>query len=135
MYYDSTSAWAPTSRRGITEAMITEQYLAKHPEIQQMIKGCQEEMERLLANYDRVLGIEERLKAKTLNTFIREPMDYRRSFMVNVVFSSYHVWDESHKKYPEILKLVAEYNPEYLRQAIADHDRKLKICKVEVYHI
>ena len=135
MYYDSTSAWTPTSRRGITEASITEQYLSHHPEIRQMIKGCQAEMEKLLANYDRVLGTEEKLRAKTLNTFIREPEGYRWSFFVNVLFSSYRVWDESHKKYPEILRLIAEHNPEYLRPAMADHERKLKICKVEVYSI
>ena len=56
-------------------------------------------------------------------------------FFVNVLFSSYRVWDESHKKYPEILRLIAEHNPEYLRPAMADHERKLKICKVEVYSI
>ena len=134
--FDNTSAWAsPSSRRGFSEAANAEYYISRHPELRQMIRECNAEVETLLNHYSSVLEISDRIKAKTLNTFIREASDYRYSFMVNVLFMSYHVWDDTHKKYLEILRLLAEYNPEYLRSAVADHARKLRICKVEVHQI
>ncbi len=135
MYYDSTSVWTPASRRRVTEAAITDQYLSHHPEIRMMIKECNAEVDTLLNHYGSVLTLSDRINAKTLNTFIREASDYRHSFMVNVLFASYHVWDDTHKKYFEILRLLAEYNPEYIKSAVNDHARKLRVCKVEVHRI
>lgn len=134
--FDNTSAWAsPSSRRGFSEAASTDYYISRHPELRQMIRECNAEVETLLNHYGSVLTLSDQIKAKTLNTFIREASDYRHSFMVNVLFASYHVWDDTHKKYFEILRLLAEYNPEYIKSAVADHARKLRVCKVEVHRI
>lgn len=134
-YFDNTSAFAPSSRRGISEAAITDHYLAKHPEIAAMIRDCHKEVEKLIENYGEVLSSGDIIKAKMLNSFLQEPKKYRDSFMVSVLFESYRVWDETHKNYPEILKLLATYNPEYIGRAVEDHKRKLKICKVPIYKV
>lgn len=134
-YFDNTSAFAPSSRRGISEAAITDHYLSKHPEIIAMIRDCHKEVEKLIENYGEVLSSGDIIKAKMLNSFLQEPKKYRDSFMVNVLFESYRVWDESHKNYSKILKLLATYNPEYIGRAVEDHKRKLKICKVPIYKV
>ena len=132
MYYDDTNCWG---RHRSSEAQITEYYLAHHPEIRRMISETSEEVEWLLMNYGEFLTGEQKLQARLLNTRICEPKYYRDLFMPNVLYASYNVWDASHEKYPRILKAIAQHNPEYLRNCMADHERKLRVCKVQVYKI
>lgn len=130
--YDDTNAWG---RRNTNEAVLAEMYLAKHPEIRQMIKDCHAEVESLLESYGEFLSKDERIKARLLNTAIREPSKYRDMFMPNVLFASYNVWDASHEKYPRILRAIAQYNPEYLNTCMSDHARKMRVCKVPIYEL
>ena len=130
MYFDDTSAWV---RRNSNEAQITEYYLAHHPEIRRMIAETSEELERLLMNYGEFLNTAQKLRARLLNSRICEAKYYRDLFMPNVLYASYNVWDASHEKYPRILRAIAQHNPEYLRNCMADHERKLRVCKVQVY--
>ena len=92
-------------------------------------------MEDLEKKYKEVLGKEGSIKAKCLNTFIREPKDYKCSFMVNALMMCYRVFDKTHAKYPRLLELVSENDPDWLEAIKADHEAKLARCKVPIVEI
>lgn len=136
MIKDFTNAFIfPTSQKAIIEASKTETYLRQHPEIQQRIRGTQKLMEQLIADYKEVLGVEGSIRAKMLNSFIREPAEYKSSFMVNALMMCYRVFDSSHTKYPRLLELVKENDPEWLERMESDHKAKIARCKVPIVEI
>lgn len=134
-FYDGTSAFAPSTRRTVNEAMLAERYLLHRQTQRRCIAETLKEVERLLNDYASVLTFEDRLKANALNTRIQEACEYRRSFFICVLFSSYNVMDESHKKYLEILKLIAEHDPGYLNEAVSYHERMVRQCRGKVFEI
>lgn len=136
MIRDYTSAFClPSAQKAMIEASMTETYLAHHPNVRQSICETQRLMDELVKTYQEVLGTEGSIKAKCLNTFIREPREYKHSFMVNALMMCYHVFDASHEKYPRVLELVKENDPEWLERMEADHEAKIARCKVPVYRI
>lgn len=136
MIKDYTNAFVtPTTRKALLEASITEAYLVAHPRIRKQIMDTQDMVDGLVETYKEVLGKDGCIKAKMLNTFVREPWEYKRSFMVCALMASYRVFDKTHEKYPRLLELVQENDPEWLDAVEANHEFKLKRCQVPVYGI
>ena len=136
MIRDYTSEFCiPSAQKAMTEASMTEAYLAHHPNVRQSICETQRLMDDLVKTYQEVLGTEGSIKAKCLNTFIREPKDYKCSFMVNALMMCYRVFDKTHAKYPRLLELVSENDPDWLEAIKADHEAKLARCKVPIVEI
>lgn len=136
MIKDYTNAFVtPTTRKALLEASITEAYLVSHPKIRKQIMDTQDLADSLVETYKEVLGKNGCINAKMLNTFVREPLEYKHSFMVNALMMCYHVFDASHEKYPRVLELVKKNDPEWLERMEADHKAKIARCKVPVYRI
>lgn len=136
MLKDFTNACiSSTSRRALVEASITETYLASHPKVREQILETRKMVEHLTEMYNEVLGTEGVINAKMLNSSIREAAEYKKSFMYSALMQSYRVFDNSHSKYPRLLELVKENDPEWVKYVEADHDAKLSRCKVPIYKI
>ena len=76
MIRDYTSAFClPSAQKAMIEDSMTETYLARHPNVRQLICKTQRLMDDLVKTYQEVFGTEGSIKAKCLNTFIREPME------------------------------------------------------------
>lgn len=136
MLKDFTNAFiVPSSRRALVEASITETYLASHPKVREQILETRKMVEHLTETYNEVLGTEGVINAKMLNSSIREAAEYKKSFMCAALMQSYRVFDKSHSKYPRLLELVKEHDPEWVKHVEADHDAKLSRCKVPIYEI
>ena len=136
MLKDFTNAFIlPSSRKALIEASITETYLANHPKVREQILETRKLVDHLTETYKEVLGIGGTINAKVLNSSIREPLEYKKSFMYSALMQSYRVFDNSHSKYPRLLELVKENDPEWVKYVEADHDAKLSRCKVPIYKI
>lgn len=134
-YYDSTSAFAPSKRRALNEAAITEHYLLHNEPQRRRIMETYHELERLLKDYASVLSLTDRGNVNALNSKIQEAYQYRESFMCYLCMCSYRVFDETHRKYPKILELIAEHDPQYLDYAVSAHEHKIKQCKGPIFEI
>lgn len=136
MISDPTNAFGvPNIKRAMMLASIIDANLAANPKLRQQIWETYQLVDKLVETYQEVLGMEGSIRAKMLNTFIQEPWRYKRTFMINALMMSYRVFDESHKKYPRVLELVRENDPEWLESIKNNHDFKLSRCKVPIYKI
>lgn len=98
-----------------------------------LVKEAREQREMLMAVYGDLLDQEGRMRADSIEYGYKTAEKYAEGFLCNVLMQSYRVFDKSHRKYLPLLKRVREHNPEWERALIADHERKLRVCKVHIY--
>lgn len=106
---------------------------AERGSCERMVKEVLKATETLLQLYGGFLTETDIIKAKALTWGVITGEEYMRRFRIHVLMDSYKVWESSHLRYPELLKIVAANNPEWIEGIIKDHDEKIKRCKVCVF--
>lgn len=111
----------------------TANYLSKREDIIRLNQMVGEACEKFLTSYAGFLNGQEKCRAQSLIWGIRSVKEYYNKLLVQVLMASYNVWDESHLRYPVLLDVVKENNPDWVERIVKNHDEKLKKCKVSVY--
>ena len=116
-------------------AMVIGGYIDLNPE---KFKGFKEACllrDELIERYRAVIPISQICRANGLIYGCESSEEYGNKFLVWVLMNSYNVFDESHTRYKEILSVIERYNPEWTDRFKRDHDRKVRICKVNIFPI
>lgn len=92
-----------------------------------------ERYEVLISRYGDLLTREEQDRAFSLTLGWKITQRYDWDFLCNVLMQAYRVFDKSYTKYEPMLSRVRQYNPEWERALMADHERKMRVCKVPIY--
>ena len=114
----------------VSEAVI---YSRNHVTQAKMLAEVVSMCDNLVEKYRSFLTESEICRANTLIWGVKMDYQYRNEFLANILLNSYRVWDESHKRYSELLKIVAENDPAWLQSVMDDHEYKLRRCKVRVF--
>lgn len=89
----------------------------------------------LIERYKSVLPSRQICLASGLIYGCESPQEYAHKFLVLVLMDSYRVFDETHVRYKDILSRIEQYNPEWVESFKREHERKLKMCKVDIFPI
>lgn len=90
----------------------------------------------LLSMYRWFLSDDLRVSASKLTWLADGPNEYKELFLSNVLNMAYRPFDESHKNYYKILRVIQEFNPEWEKAFVRRHDdwvKMLKARKIPIY--
>lgn len=108
-------------------------YIAKRDDLKKICKSVFEACDGFLESYKDFLSDSERCVVMKRAWGFQYVSEYKRKILSEVLFGSYKVFDDSHKRYIQLLNVVRVNNPEWIESVIRDHENKIKQCKVSVY--
>ena len=116
-------------QRNIDRNRAIAAYDAAHPEAAEIHRAKMAEAEKLKKAYWFVL-VDGVFAPSPLDIPTAE--DYRNRFR-SFLMDAYCVFNETHKRYPRILRAIRLNNPEWVDAFVSDHESKLIRCKVSIY--
>lgn len=121
--------------RACTAVSETNQYITNNASLTRLYREVKEMSERQVERYKSFLTESEKSHALQLIWGLRSVNDYNHHFLVLVLMNSYRVFDESHTRYPQLLKVVKENDPEWVERIEKNHEDKIHRCKVSLFNI
>ena len=121
--------------RACTAVSETNQYITNNASLTRLYREVSEMCDRQIERYKSFLTEAEKTHAMQLMWGLRSVEDYNHHFLVLVLMDSYRVFDESHARYPQLLKIVRENDPYWVEKIERDHEDKIHRCKVSLFNI